>query len=73
MLVAGLQQASTPVLDDLVANGAVTYDAFAGGEPGTPTEQATFSGPGWSSILTGVWVDKHGVTDNSFDGARFDE
>jgi hypothetical protein len=73
LLVAGLRQASTPTLDGLVANGAVTYDAFAGGELGTSTEQATFSGPGWSSILTGVWVDKHGVTDNSFDGARFDE
>jgi hypothetical protein len=72
LLVAALQQASTPVLDGLVADGAVTYDAFAGGELGTPTEQATFSGPGWSSILTGVWVDKHGVTDNSFEGARFD-
>jgi arylsulfatase A-like enzyme len=73
LLVAGLRQASTPVLDGLVADGAVTYDAFAGGELGTPTEQATFSGPGWSSILTGVWVDKHGVIDNSFEGARFDE
>lgn len=73
LLVAGLQEASTPTLDDLIAEGAVTYDAFAGGELGSPTEQATFSGPGWSSILTGVWVDKHGVTDNGFDGARFDE
>jgi len=24
------------------------------------------SGPGWSSILTGVWADKHGVDGNSF-------
>src|SRR5436190_5093014 len=23
----------------------------------------TVSGPGWSSILTGVWADKHGVHD----------
>lgn len=73
LLVEGLQAASTPVLDALVADGAVTYDAFAGGELGTATEQATFSGPGWSSILTGVWVDKHGVTDNGFMGARYDE
>ena len=28
----------------------------------------TISGPGWSSILTGVWADKHGVHDNSFNG-----
>ena len=26
----------------------------------------TISGPGWSSILTGVWADKHGVLDNDF-------
>lgn len=68
-----LQQASTPRLDALVAEGTVTYDAFAGGELGTPTEQGTWSGPGWSSILTGVWVDKHGVRFNSFVAPRFDE
>ncbi|MFI6496519.1 alkaline phosphatase family protein [Nonomuraea typhae] len=31
----------------------------------------TDSGPGWSSIATGVWPDKHGVVDNSFTGAEF--
>ncbi len=73
LLVAGLQAASTPVLDGLIAEGAVTYDAFAGGELGTQTEQPTLSGPGWSSILTGVWIDKHGVIGNGFEGARYDE
>ncbi len=28
------------------------------------------SGPGWSSMLTGVWCDRHGVVDNSFFGSR---
>ncbi|MEU5691376.1 alkaline phosphatase family protein [Actinosynnema sp. NPDC020468] len=28
----------------------------------------TVSGPGWSTILTGVWPDKHKVKDNSFGG-----
>ena len=32
----------------------------------------TISGPGWSSILTGVWADKHGVHDNSFDGRNYE-
>jgi len=65
-----LKLADTPNIDALVATGAVTWDAFAGGafEPSDPTHQATSSGPGWSSILTGVWVDKHGVSDNSFGG-----
>lgn len=71
--VDALQQAATPVMDRLIADGAVTHDAFAGGELGEVTEQPTFSGPGWSSILTGVWIDKHGVDFNLFAGARFDE
>ena len=68
-----LQQVSTPNIDALIAEGAISYDAFAGGELGTSTEQPTFSGPGWSSILTGVWIDKHGVDFNLFVGSRFDE
>ncbi|GAA3467074.1 alkaline phosphatase family protein [Nonomuraea roseola] len=31
----------------------------------------TDSGPGWSSIATGVWPDKHGVVDNGFVAADF--
>jgi predicted AlkP superfamily pyrophosphatase or phosphodiesterase len=68
-----LQQASTPRLGALIASGTVSYDAFAGGVLGEETEQPTFSGPGWSSILTGVWTDKHGVKLNVFDDANFDE
>jgi len=32
----------------------------------------TKSGPCWSSIFTGAWNDKHGVTDNNFTNQRFD-
>jgi len=71
--VDALQHASTPGIDSLIADGAVAYDAFSGGELGEVTQQPTFSGPGWSSILTGVWIDKHGVEFNVFDDARFDE
>jgi len=28
------------------------------------------SGAGWSSMLTGVWCDRHGVVDNSFQGSK---
>ncbi|MEU7828757.1 alkaline phosphatase family protein [Nonomuraea sp. NPDC049129] len=31
----------------------------------------TDSGPGWSSIATGVWPDKHGVVDNAFTNPQF--
>ena len=36
------------------------------------TEEDTYSGPNWSSILTGVHYNKHNVTDNSFNGSLFD-
>ncbi|MBW2162473.1 MAG: alkaline phosphatase family protein [Deltaproteobacteria bacterium] len=71
--VDALQQVSTPHLDALIADGTVTYDAFAGGVLGAPTEQGTWSGPGWSSVLTGVWIDKHGVEFNGFLAPLFDE
>ncbi len=50
--------AQTPNLDALAANGIISYDA--------QTLPITYSGPGWSTILTGVWMDKHKVTSNAF-------
>ncbi|MHC3387987.1 alkaline phosphatase family protein [Streptomyces lavendulocolor] len=32
---------------------------------------ATSSGPGWSTVSTGVWPDKHGVKDNTFTGKDY--
>jgi hypothetical protein len=32
-----------------------------------------WSGPGWTSALTGVWRDKHGVSGNTFATAQFDK
>lgn len=40
---------------------------FTGGIYGTPSEQKTSSGPSWMTILTGVWVDQHGIVDNTKD------
>jgi len=71
MRTDAFREATKPNMDALIATGAVTYDAYAGGELSTPTQQATSSGPGWSSILTGVWIDKHGVSNNSFSGHDF--
>lgn len=34
---------------------------------------ATDSGPGWSTVASGVWADKHGVANNDFHGARLDQ
>ncbi len=58
-----LRAANTPNLDKLAANGTYSWDAL--------NEGKTSSGPGWSNILTGVWQDKHGVTNNSFSGSNY--
>ncbi|MGX9919697.1 alkaline phosphatase family protein [Streptomyces sp. NPDC002248] len=59
--------AGTPHLDSLRASG-LTAQSLLYSEPLAPT----LSGPGWSTILTGVWPDKHKVRDNNFTGRRFD-
>lgn len=58
-----LQAANTPHLDSLLTTSVYSYDAL--------TEAPTWSGVGWSGMLTGVWRNKHGVTDNTFIGANF--
>ena len=35
------------------------------------TTTPSVSGPSWSSMLTGVWPGKHGVTDNGFAGRDY--
>ncbi len=75
----GFSVTDTPSLDSLIDGsfaggayrGAYADSAFAGGFVGTPSQQATVSGPGWSSILSGVWIDQHHVGDNSFSAPNF--
>ncbi len=62
--------AKTPVIGLMVEHGT----RFEGTEILSPrrTDAAnTVSGPGWSNLLTGVWPNKHGVTDNKFVGADY--
>jgi predicted AlkP superfamily pyrophosphatase or phosphodiesterase len=59
-----LAEVGTPAIDALAAEGTFT-DAARTGLP-------SVSGPGWSSLLTGVWPAKHGVTNNDFTGKRYD-
>ena len=63
-----LNVAYTPNIDSLIDNGLIIENALS-----SINGQATYSGPGWSSMLTGVWYDKHGVSDNSFVGSNFDQ
>lgn len=66
-----LAKAKTPHVDELIRHGAFTDTATILGE--RYRENNTISGPGWSSILTGVWADKHGVHDNSFRGKNYEQ
>jgi len=62
-----------PNLGGLMATGTVSWNAYTGGELNSETLQETSSGPGWTTILTGVWRDRHGVMDNRFRVQRIAE
>lgn len=51
-----LDVANTPNLDAIRAIGSTDLNAITG--------DVSLSGPGWASMLTGVWCDKHRVLDN---------
>jgi len=59
-----IEQVPTPVLDEIAAAGGYTR-ATVGGEVGGRTETPTISAPGYMSLLTGTWADKHNVWNNS--------
>lgn len=55
--------ANAPNIHGLLSHSIYSFEAF--------TRSPTISGPGWSSMLTGVWANKHGVLDNSFEGDNY--
>ncbi|MFI6248297.1 alkaline phosphatase family protein [Streptomyces sp. NPDC051016] len=65
-LLSRVEDADAPHLDALAAAG-LTAPSSIYANPLAPT----LSGPGWSTIITGVWPDKHNVKDNTFSGNRF--
>jgi len=54
--VDALADASTPVIDSLAEHGFFSDEA--------KTRVRTVSGPGWSSMATGAWTDRHRVDGN---------
>ncbi len=58
-------QSESSVISAMLHDGASINLAYCGGVnyPAKNT-QDTSTAPGWCSILTGVWADKHGVTAN---------
>ncbi len=63
-----LDAANTPNIDALKKNGSFSNQCKILGSRYQKND--TISGPGWTSYLTGVWADKHGVHDNEFGGRR---
>ncbi|MEU9231408.1 alkaline phosphatase family protein [Streptomyces subrutilus] len=61
-----VKAANAPHLKDLMAQGLTARSTLYANPMA-----ATSSGPGWSTIATGVWPDKHGVKDNSFAGKNY--
>ncbi|GAA4227773.1 hypothetical protein FHR32_000750 [Streptosporangium album] len=59
--------ADAPNLDALIAHGTFGTSLLY-----TQPMAATSSGPGWSTIATGTWPDKHKVRNNTFAGKRYD-
>ncbi|MFD7660630.1 alkaline phosphatase family protein [Actinosynnema sp. NPDC059797] len=53
--------ADAPALDGLIAGGSSSKTSLYA-NPMAPT----LSGPGWATIATGAWPDRHGVTSNSW-------
>jgi predicted AlkP superfamily pyrophosphatase or phosphodiesterase len=64
-----IEKAETPNLDALMKSGIKSDHCLILGERYQKND--TISGPGWSSIYTGVWADKHGVQDNTFKGSNY--
>src|SRR6187549_800517 len=60
-----LRAADAPNIHGLLDHAVYSYDAL--------TRFPTWSGPCWSSMCTGVWWEKHGVTDNTFTGSNYDQ
>ncbi|WP_328298842.1 alkaline phosphatase family protein [Streptomyces sp. NBC_00435] len=61
-----VKAADAPNLNGLMAQGLTARSTLYANPMA-----ATSSGPGWSTIATGVWPDKHGVKDNSFTGKNY--
>jgi len=61
-----ISPANAPNLQGLVDGGLFGTSLL----PTSPMA-GTWSGPGWSTIASGAWPDKHGVKDNSFSGKNY--
>ncbi|MEZ4828697.1 MAG: alkaline phosphatase family protein [Bacteroidia bacterium] len=59
-----LEKVNTPTLDAISQVGGYTH-AYVGGETGQYNETPTISAPGYMSLITATWANKHNVWDNN--------
>jgi len=69
-----IRDGSAPNFAKIAKGGRVFWNMEAGGEASGERNQPTISGPGWSTLFTGVFANKHGVLGNGekFLAGRFD-
>ncbi len=61
-----IERVPTPNIDAIAGKSGYTR-SFVGGIRGTESEVPTVSAPGYANLLTGVWANKHNVTDNQIE------
>lgn len=66
-----VERVPTPALDAIAAAGGYAR-AHVGGERGGPSETRTVSAPGYMSLITGTWGNKHNVHGNSNQSPNYD-
>lgn len=62
--IDGVQYEKLRALNPPQFNRLQSAKAYTGGVDGAFSQQGTVSGPGWATILTGVWANKHQVASN---------
>ncbi len=65
-----VERTATPNLDAIATVGGYAR-AYVGGQKGTYSQTPTISAVGYNSLLTGTWVNKHNVWDNSIKAPNY--
>ena len=65
-----LEKTDTPQMDDIAGHSGYAR-SYVGGEPGGASETPTVSAPGYNSLLTGTWANKHNVYDNDVEEPNY--
>lgn len=65
-----IEKIAKPNLDTIAQKGGYVR-AYVGGQKGTYSQTPTISAVGYNSLLTGTWVNKHNVWDNTIKAPNY--